>query len=135
MAWRPVFGFVLHGEGGVAALVTGGPNRPWHILVSSVFACLDPHVLPALLAGSLHPLHCPHWLLVRSIVGVSRRCLDLVSVCSDPRRILARRRNLRTSSSAFSISLRASLTHGGRLALGMFEIFWTVSTCRALNRE
>ena len=54
--------------------------------------------------------------VVTSIIG------DLVSVYVDSRRILARRRNLCASSSAFPISMKASLTGGGRLALGMFEI-------------
>ena len=54
--------------------------------------------------------------------GVLRRCLGPVSVGVDTRRIVVRRRKNLTSSSAFSIPSRGSLTSGVRLVLGMFEI-------------
>ena len=54
--------------------------------------------------------------------GVLGRCLGSVSVGVDARRNVVRRRKNLTSSSAFPISSRASLTGGVGLALGMFEI-------------
>ena len=61
-------------------------------------------------------------LVLENEGGVLRKCLGPVSVGVDVRRVVVRRRKNLTSSSAFPISSRASLTSGVRLVLGMFEI-------------
>ena len=61
--------------------------------------------------------------------------LDLVLECIAARRIVARRRNFRTSSSAFSIPSMASLIGGVRLALGMFQINSELFPHRAPSNE